>query len=65
MQGAAHDKEQMMHESGKQNAASDVTSPSINSTKFTLPISNLQAYIAQRNEEQRNEELSEEEEWED
>lgn len=60
MQGAAHDKEQMTHESGKQKAASDVTSPSTNSTKFTLPISNLHAYIAQRNEE-----LSEEEDWED
>lgn len=60
MQGAAHDKEKMTLESGKQKAASDVTSPSTNSTEFTLPISNLHAYIAQRNEE-----LSEEEDWED
>jgi len=60
MQGAAHDKEQMMHESGKQKAASDVTNPSTNSANSTLPISNLHAYIAQINEE-----LSEEEEWED
>eukprot|EP01018_Ginkgo_biloba_P005858 Gb_21332 [translate_table: standard] len=60
MQGAAHDKEQMALRSSEQMGVSDSPSPSTSSVKFALPISNLHAYIAKRNEE-----LSEEEDWED